>query len=31
MAYSHHAPVSRDLQEELMAGYAKAGGSKAAA
>jgi translation elongation factor EF-G len=30
MAYSHHAPVSRDLEAELMAGFAKAGGPKAA-
>ena len=31
MAYSHHAPVSRDLQEELMTGYARTAGGKAAA
>ena len=31
MAYSHHAPVSRDLQEELMTGYARSAGGKAAA
>ena len=31
MAYSHHSPVSRDLQEELTAGYLKSGAGKAAA